>query len=141
MTGKSGLIEFATIYPGWYQGRTIHIHMKVHLAGQAEETYNGGHVSHTGQLFFPEDITERIAKLEPYVSNARVHRTLHAEDEVFTGQHGAEGMMTLDRLVRNGNDTAGFLATATIAVDPDALPAPVGPGGPGGRGRGRGPNG
>jgi protocatechuate 3,4-dioxygenase beta subunit len=59
ITNRQGIAEFATVYPGWYAGRTIHIHLKVHLGGSAgAERYAGGHVSHTGQLFLPEDITE-----------------------------------------------------------------------------------
>ena len=127
-----------TVYPGWYQGRTIHIHVKVHTAGQANETYEGGHVAHTGQLFFPEDVTERIARLAPYASNSGVHRTTHAEDRIFHEQHGAEMLVRLDRLVRNGKDEDGFVATMTVAVDPDATPEPVRPAGRGGQGRGPG---
>ncbi len=120
---RAGRVEFATLYPGWYSGRAIHIHLKVHV---------GGHVSHTGQLFFPEEITADIAKLEPYATRLRVHRTLQTEDHIFTGQHGAGSLLNLARLEKGAN-AAGFLGTVTLAVDPDATPAPVrgfGPGGP-----------
>jgi protocatechuate 3,4-dioxygenase beta subunit len=60
------MVDFETLYPGWYQGRTIHIHVKVHLSGTAHDTYEGGHVCHTGQIFLPEELTERIAKTPPY---------------------------------------------------------------------------
>ncbi len=123
-TDDSGMAEFATIYPGWYQGRAIHIHLKVHV---------GGHVAHTGQLFFPEDITARIAQLKPYVSHQDVHLTSQSEDMVFEPQHGASGMLNLSRLEAR-SDTAGFIATVTLAVDPDATPKPVGMRGPGFRG-------
>jgi protocatechuate 3,4-dioxygenase beta subunit len=43
-TDANGLTTFQTVYPGWYQGRTVHIHVKVHI---------GGNVVHTGQIFFP----------------------------------------------------------------------------------------
>ncbi len=118
-TDSSGMAQFATIYPGWYQGRTIHIHLKVHL---------GRHVAHTGQLFFPEDITERVAKMQPYAKHNDLHRTTQAEDFVFKDEHGAPGMMTLRRLEAR-TDAGGFWATVTLAVDPDATPAPVGMGG------------
>ena len=29
VTDDSGVVEFQTIYPGWYMGRTVHIHFKV----------------------------------------------------------------------------------------------------------------
>jgi len=121
-TDSSGMAQFQTIYPGWYQGRTIHIHLKVHV---------GGNVAHTGQLFFPEDITERIAKLQPYAKHSDLHRTTQAEDMVFQDEHGAPGLMTLNR-IQPRSDAAGFIATVTLAVDPDATPAPVGMRGPGG---------
>ena len=40
-TNVRGIATFRTVYPGWYQGRTVHIHVKVHLKGN---------VVHTGQL-------------------------------------------------------------------------------------------
>src|SRR5205085_9024853 len=44
-------------YPGWYQGRTVHIHVKVHL---------GGTVVHTGQLIFPDSLTDKVYTASPY---------------------------------------------------------------------------
>ena len=123
-TDSHGMAEFMTIYPGWYQGRTIHIHLKVHT---------DGHVSHTGQLFFPEDITDRIAKLKPYANHRDVHLTTHSEDMIFEDQHGASGLVTLSR-VEPRSEAGGLIATVTLAVDPEATPAPVGMGGPGGFG-------
>jgi protocatechuate 3,4-dioxygenase beta subunit len=121
-----GLVQFATVYPGWYSGRAIHIHAKAHIGSAT------GPVAHTGQFFFPEDLTERIAKLEPYAKRLNVHRTTQAEDQIFTGQQGAEQMLKIERLGKT--DAEGFLATVTVAVDPEATPAPVGM-----RGRGPGP--
>jgi protocatechuate 3,4-dioxygenase beta subunit len=120
LTNKQGLAEFGTVYPGWYAGRTIHIHLKVHVGGQAaNEQYLAGHVSHTGQLFFPEDVTEQIAKMDPYVRHANVHRTLHSEDNIFRRQGGSSSMVTLERL-QKGSNAGGFIATVTLAVNPEA---------------------
>ena len=49
-TDTTGLARFRSVWPGWYQGRTVHIHVKVHV---------GGRVVHTGQLYFPDAVTER----------------------------------------------------------------------------------
>jgi protocatechuate 3,4-dioxygenase beta subunit len=51
VTDANGLGEFRAIYPGWYRGRAVHIHMKVH---------EGGSVVHTGQLFFDDDLTDQV---------------------------------------------------------------------------------
>jgi protocatechuate 3,4-dioxygenase beta subunit len=115
------MVEFSTIYPGWYESRTIHIHLKVHT---------GGHVAHTGQLFFPEDITTRIAKLAPYANHRDVHLTTLTEDHVYEDEHGSVGMVTLSRM-EGRSEATGFLATVTLAVDPEATPKSVGMRGPG----------
>jgi len=135
LTDEKGRAEFSTVYPGWYSGRAIHIHVKAHIGGAAAAKYAGGHVAHTGQFFFPEDLTERIARIEPYARRLAVHRTTQVEDHVFNEQHGAECMLTMERLGKADSD--GFRAIATLAIDPEATPSPVGGGG-GGRGRGPG---
>src|SRR6266498_4133683 len=58
-TNAKGLALFRTVYPGWYQGRTVHIHVKVHL---------GGNVVHTGQLYYPHTLTEAAYRNAPYSS-------------------------------------------------------------------------
>ena len=61
-TNANGLASFTTIYPGWYPGRTVHIHVRVYL---------GGNVVHTGQLFFPDALTDAVYRRAPYNSAAR----------------------------------------------------------------------
>jgi protocatechuate 3,4-dioxygenase beta subunit len=134
ITDKNGMAEFETVYPGWYAGRTIHIHAKIHLGGAAADTkYSGGHVAHTGQFFFPEDVTEAIAKLDPYTTH-KAYRTLNEQDGIYRQAHGAGGMLALDRGEKSL--AAGMIGTVTIAVDPDATPRAVGMG-RGGPGPGR----
>ena len=78
-------------------------------------------MSHTGQLFLPEDITEQIAKMDPYVSHSNVHRTLHSEDNIFRQQGGAQSMLNLERL-QKGTNAGGFVADVVLAVHPEATP-------------------
>ena len=69
-TDAKGLAIFKTVYPGWYHGRTVHIHVKVHIGGaKGGTTYSGGHVSHTGQLFFNDAISGQVYALDPYASD------------------------------------------------------------------------
>ncbi|HKD08065.1 MAG TPA: intradiol ring-cleavage dioxygenase [Bryobacteraceae bacterium] len=128
ITNKEGVAQFTTIYPGWYAGRTIHIHLKAHVGGSGDP-FSAGHVAHTGQMFFPEDLTERIAKLEPYSKRLSVHRTTQDEDQIFRSQHGTQSILAMERLPE------GYAGMITMAIDPEATPAPVGIGGRGGRGR------
>ena len=61
------------MYPGWYSGRTVHIHVRVSM---------GGSVVHTGQLFFPESLTDAVYRRAPY--NRRPSRdTRNATDSIF----------------------------------------------------------
>jgi protocatechuate 3,4-dioxygenase beta subunit len=130
MTAADGSVEFQTIFPGFYQGRVNHIHMKVRLGGHKDgKTYAAGHTAHTGQVFFPEDLNLKLMAHEPYASH-NIHRTTEAEDHVFNDQHGASCIATV--VPKKPDDpTAGYLAELRIGVDPTATPAPVqGFGGP-----------
>ncbi len=57
-TDEQGIASFQTIYPGWYRGRTTHIHFKVFPDANSEMT---------GQLFFPDDLSEHLfTTVAPY---------------------------------------------------------------------------
>jgi protocatechuate 3,4-dioxygenase beta subunit len=72
-TNAKGLALFRTVYPGWYPGRTVHIHVKVHL---------GGNILHTGQLYFPDAVTDAVYRKAPY--NSRPSRsTRNAADAIY----------------------------------------------------------
>lgn len=59
-TNASGRATFDTVYPGWYPGRTPHIHVKAFLDHKTMLT---------GQIYFPDDLSARIyATHEPYKS-------------------------------------------------------------------------
>jgi len=140
ITDAQGAVEFKTIYPGHYPGRVNHIHMKVHIGGGATkpaeadaahpgvEVYSGGHVAHTGQLFFPEDVSRFVEATHPYSAH-KIHRTTLEEDMVFNGQSGAGSVAKLTP-VTSTQLSDGYVATLTVAVDPEATPRLVGIGGP-----------
>ena len=72
-TDRNGVAVFQTVYPGWYQGRTVHIHVKVHV---------GGNVVHTGQLFFSDTLTDAVYKRSPY--SRRPNRDVrNAQDMIY----------------------------------------------------------
>jgi protocatechuate 3,4-dioxygenase beta subunit len=74
-TDGQGLALFKTVFPGWYPGRTVHIHVKVHV---------GGNVVHTGQLFFQDSFTDSVYKRAPY--KARGTRNVrNAGDSIYGG--------------------------------------------------------
>jgi protocatechuate 3,4-dioxygenase beta subunit len=133
ITGADGSVNFQTVFPGFYQGRTNHIHFKVREGGSlSSKTYAAGHTSHTGQIFFPEEVNLQLMQHEPYNLH-KIHRTTQAEDHVFGEQNG---LLFIARLLpmHSGNFGAGIHAELIAAVDPTATPGPVqfmgGPGGP-----------
>jgi protocatechuate 3,4-dioxygenase beta subunit len=126
LTGADGVAEFVTIYPGHYQGRTTHIHVKVHVGGHTSSgAYHGGHVSHTGQILFDDAVTTRVYQLAPYTSDTAV-RVLNASDRVYSEQGGARSRLELKLLGSKVAD--GYLGTITLVVNPAATPAAIGVG-------------
>ncbi|MEV8097140.1 intradiol ring-cleavage dioxygenase [Kitasatospora sp. NPDC085879] len=117
LTDSTGVAEFTTIYPGWYVGRALHIHVKTHAGGTVSNgTYHGGHVSHTGQLYFPETYNTKVAALTPYRSN-RATRTLNARDGIY--RNG--GSSTLLAITQASSDLGkGVTGTVVLGVDPAA---------------------
>jgi protocatechuate 3,4-dioxygenase beta subunit len=58
MTDASGLVQFSTVYPGWYPTRTVHLHLKVHLSGATVLTT---------QLFFDDVVSDSVhSGSDPY---------------------------------------------------------------------------
>ena len=85
-TDANGLGLFDTVYPGWYQGRTVHIHVKVHL---------GGTVVHTGQLFFSDVLTDAVYTKTPY-STRGARTTRNANDSIYVNG-GSRSMLTVKK--------------------------------------------
>lgn len=97
VTNSEGIVEFITIYPGWYMGRTVHIHAKVHLDNAT---------ALTTQLYFDEDVTASVYEGEPYSSRA--------ERDTFNDDDGIYDERTLLALSREGN---GFVGAISFDVE------------------------
>jgi len=68
ITDSNGLSTFKTIIPGWYAGRTTHIHLR--LRSTYDSTTTGG--TNTTQLFFPQDVIDTInTTISPYRTERR----------------------------------------------------------------------
>ena len=98
-TNASGIATFTTIYPGWYPGRTVHIHVKVHV---------GGNVVHTGQLFFEDALTDKVFAKTPY--STRPNRdTRNANDSIYVNG-GSRSLLTVKK------QGTGYAATIWMGV-------------------------
>lgn len=116
LTDSSGVAKITTIYPGWYRGRCVHIHVKVHTntALTSDGSFTGGQELHTGQLFFSETVTTAIAKVSPYSTN-RVTRTTLAQDSIYDDGGAASGLLTLTAL--GSSASAGYAGSLTLGVE------------------------
>ncbi len=86
-TDANGVATFKTIYPGWYQGRTVHIHVRMSL---------GGNVVHTGQLYFPDSLTDEVYARTPYKS--RPARTTRNPDDAIYRNGGSRSTLRLRKV-------------------------------------------
>ncbi|MFC8132021.1 intradiol ring-cleavage dioxygenase [Streptomyces sp. NPDC057302] len=117
LTDKHGYVEFRTVFPGWYQGRAVHIHTKVHVDGKLTDAgYEGGHACHTGQFFFAEAAVLASAEVSPY-STSTTERTTLDEDTIYGGGGTQDGLLKLT--YRKGRIEKGVVGSLTMGVDPD----------------------
>ena len=86
-TDAKGVAIFKTVYPGWYEGRTVHIHVRVSL---------GGNVVHTGQLYFPDGVTDKVYTRSPYSS--RGARSIRNPDDSIYRNGGSRSMLKLKKV-------------------------------------------
>ncbi|MCW3061372.1 MAG: intradiol ring-cleavage dioxygenase [Capsulimonas sp.] len=107
ISDASGLVTFTTIIPGWYQGRTTHIHLRVRSKyNNASSTSDG---SNTTQLFFSQTIDNYInTYVAPYNTKGN-NSTTNANDHVYTPE--TEGEMEIALV---GDYTNGFTSTFYI---------------------------
>lgn len=97
VTDARGTVEFVTVYPGWYQRRAVHIHTKVTEGAE-----------HTGQIYFPDELTDAVHAADPYRSRGR-RDMRNAQDSIFRGSEA--------NVVAIAPDGAGHAASITLAVN------------------------
>lgn len=116
LTNSGGVATLTTVYPGWYRGRCIHIHVKVHtdVTLTSDGSFTGGRELHTGQLFFDEAVTTRVAALSPYSANT-VPRTTLAQDSIYDDGGAASGLLTLTAL--GSSPSAGYAGSLTLGIE------------------------
>ena len=105
VTDDNGAVNFVTVYPGWYSGRTVHIHFRI-------RTYSGTTQlgEFVAQIFFDDAVTDTVFQNAPY--NTRPNRdTRNTNDMVLTGTR--TGAVVYADLTQTA---LGYSAAATIGV-------------------------
>jgi protocatechuate 3,4-dioxygenase beta subunit len=109
-TDDGGEVSFATIYPGWYTGRTPHIHFKVFVDDKNVVT---------GQIYFPDALSEFIyTKAPPYSTRKAERDTTNDRDGVLQASGG--GRETFCAIKEEADR---YLAALIIGIDRDASPS------------------
>jgi protocatechuate 3,4-dioxygenase beta subunit len=103
VSDSSGNVQFTTVYPGWYQGRAVHIHFKVRTTPGASSG-----LEFTSQLFFDESLTDIVHAQAPYNTKGR-RDTTNTTDGIYQGG----GSQVLIPLSASGG---GYAGTFNIGV-------------------------
>lgn len=85
-TGDDGAVRFVTIYPGWYPGRTVHIHFKVRTKDASRRN-----IELTSQLYFDDALTGRVHAQPPYARHGK--RTQKNETDALFRRGGRDLML------------------------------------------------
>jgi len=103
VTDGEGRAQFTTVYPGGYQGRTVHIHFKLRAAREQRPGF-----AFTSQLYFDDALTDQVLAAPPY--GGRPRGTRNDSDGLF--RRGGR-QLTLALTPRAG----GYAGTFTVALD------------------------
>jgi protocatechuate 3,4-dioxygenase beta subunit len=104
VTGSDGVARFTTIYPGWYQGRAVHLHFKIRSAASASSAYE-----FTSQLFFDDSLTDQVHAQQPYA--AKGQRDLRNSGDGIYNQGGSQLVLEVTQT------SDGYAAGFNIALD------------------------
>ncbi|GLW90074.1 intradiol ring-cleavage dioxygenase [Actinokineospora globicatena] len=99
VTDAQGLVRFTTVWPGWYRGRTVHVHAMVHLANTK---------ALTTQLMFDEALNDEVFTTAPYATHTG-RDTTNGDDTIYN-----DSMLLT---VQQAGDS--YLAAKVLAVDAD----------------------
>jgi protocatechuate 3,4-dioxygenase beta subunit len=106
ITGPEGIVEFHTLYPGWYQGRTVHIHFKIRTDPESERG-----TEFASQIYFSDEQSDRVFTRAPYAS-VTGERTRNEGDGIF--RNGGQQL-----LVDVEPDGDGYTATFDVGLQMD----------------------
>lgn len=104
VTDANGRVEFITIYPGWYPGRTVHIHLLVHLDASRVLT---------SQLYFDDAMTDEVFTEPPYNTRGQRNTTNSNDGIIRSG-----GVQSLDEVILDVvAESGGYAASMIIGVE------------------------
>jgi protocatechuate 3,4-dioxygenase beta subunit len=103
ITDANGVAAFTTVYPGWYQGRAVHVHFKLRLFAGTTKTYE-----FTSQFFFDESLTDKVHALSPYNTKGR-RDTINTTDGIYNSLSAAAKTALTLQASASGSGYAGVI--------------------------------
>ena len=119
-----GRARFTTIYPGFYAGRALHIHVAVRIVA-GNEYLEERNVAWVGQLYFPEVVSRSVLNAQAYRGRASLPLN-NAEDELYASQNGEASTLTVWPIGRESHQD-GFFGHLTIGIDTFAVSSQIKP--------------
>lgn len=119
---SDGVIQFDSIYPGHYTGRTNHIHIKTTADATIYENgtmADDGTTMHIGQLFFDQDLTTEVEATSPYTENQQ-ELTENVDDDIAATEATEEYDPFLSFVYLGDNISDGLLMWITVGIDTSA---------------------
>ncbi|MEU4520483.1 protocatechuate dioxygenase [Amycolatopsis sp. NPDC024027] len=99
VTNQRGIVEFTTIWPGWYRGRTVHVHVMVHV---------GNEKTLTTQLMFDEAVNAQVLATQPYAQRTG-RDTFNDDDSIYRPS----------MLLKVTRARDGYVGCIVLNADPD----------------------
>ncbi|MNS20353.1 Dioxygenase [compost metagenome] len=123
-TDKSGNVRFTSIFPGFYAGRALHIHVAVRITS-GNNYLEERHVAWVGQLYFPEVASRSVLGSRQYSGRAATALT-NQQDYFYTTMGGEDSTLKIHTLGRDSNED-GFFGQMTIGIDTFAVSTQIRP--------------
>jgi protocatechuate 3,4-dioxygenase beta subunit len=114
MTDSNGTAQFTTVFPGWYDGRAIHIHIKVRDYDGSNET-----LEWTSQFYLNNSINELVHTQPPYSEHGPVPMT-NEDDFIYTGA-STDGLIQINTgqhlMLDVKKDDQGYIGAFDVGVN------------------------
>ena len=123
-TDQKGIVRFTTIYPGFYAGRALHIHVAIRVTA-GNNYLEERHVAWVGQLYFPEVASRSVLNAREY-SGRTVTALTNDEDYFYTCMGGEASTLNVHTLGRDSKED-GFFGQMTIGIDTFAISSQLKP--------------
>lgn len=101
-----GEVTFRSIYPGWYLGRTVHVHFKILIDGKDLLT---------GQMYFPDALSQYIFANVGAYQRKIVRNVFNGDDELALSDTTRGGFCDIRE------EADHYLATLIVAVNRNAV--------------------